>query len=398
MIGGLFDAMQPAHICQYQRITYSMTPVFEDFDLSGTLLKNRIVMAPLTRSRAPRDVADERVALYYTQRATAGLIVSEGTPISREGQGYLFNPGIFTPEQIAGWRLTTNSVHAAGGRMFAQIWHVGRVSHPSIQEDGKTPVSASSKRPSGAMAYGYDADGKPDLVEAPTPRQLATDEVARIVQEFAQAAANAIEAGFDGVEIHGANGYLFEQFMNPLVNDRTDQYSAATLENRLRFTLEVIDAVVARIGANRVGIRISPYGQLFDMPHYPEIDETYITLASEIGRRQLAYVHVMDQSGFVVGETVVGAGETGFPGLLRKLKGYLPNTALILAGGMTRERAEKLIGDGVIDLAAFGTPFIANPDLVARLKNDWPLNMPIRSTFYGGGAEGYIDYPAYTAA
>ena len=251
-----------------------MSRLFEPFDLAGTALKNRVVMAPLTRARAPHDAADERTALYYAQRASAGLIVSEGTPISREGQGYLFNPGIFTPEQIAGWRLTTHSVRANGGRMFAQLWHVGRVSHPTIQFDNQQPVSASSKQAVGAQAFGYNAQGEAALIETPAPRQLETAEIPRIVEAFAQAAANAIEAGFDGVEIHGANGYLHEQFLNPLVNDRTDAYSAATLENRLRFTLEVIDAVVARIGAKRTAIRLSPYGQLFDMPLYPEIGAT----------------------------------------------------------------------------------------------------------------------------
>jgi 2,4-dienoyl-CoA reductase-like NADH-dependent reductase (Old Yellow Enzyme family) len=371
-----------------------MSKLFEEFSMGDTTLKNRIVMAPLTRSRAPDDVADERVALYYAQRATAGLIVSEGTPISREGQGYLFNPGIFTTEQIAGWRLTTHSVHAVGGKMFAQIWHVGRVSHPSIQEGGKLPVSATSKQAVGATAFGYDADGKPALVAPPAPRQLTTAEVSRIVGEFAQAAENAIEAGFDGVEIHGANGYLFEQFMNPLVNDRTDQYSADQLENRLRFTLQVIDAVVARIGAGRVGIRISPYGQLFDMPLYEQIDETYTALATEIGARQLAYVHVMDQSGFPAPGTVGSGGgpKATFINLLSTMKSRLPDTALILAGGMARQRAQDLINDGIIDLAAFGTAYISNPDLVARLQNNWPLTEARRETFYGGGAEGYVDY------
>lgn len=371
-----------------------MSKLFAEFRMGDTTLKNRIVMAPLTRSRAPDDAADERVALYYAQRATAGLIVSEGTPISREGQGYLFNPGIFTAEQIAGWRLTTHSVHAVGGKMFAQIWHVGRVSHPSIQEGGKLPVSASSKQAVGATAFGYDADGKPALVEPPAPRQLTTAEVSRIVGEFAQAAENAIEAGFDGVEIHGANGYLFEQFMNPLVNDRTDQYSADQLDNRLRFTLQVIDAVVARIGAGRVGIRISPYGQLFDMPLYEQIDETYTALATEIGARQLAYVHVMDQSGFPAPGTQGGGGspKATFINLLSTMKSKLPGTALILAGGMSRQRAQDLINDGIIDLAAFGTAYISNPDLVARLQNNWPLTDAKRETFYGGGAEGYIDY------
>lgn len=374
-----------------------MSKLFEAFRMGDTTLKNRVVMAPLTRSRAPNDVADERVALYYAQRATAGLIVSEGTPISREGQGYLFNPGIFTPEQIAGWRLTTNSVHSVGGKMFAQIWHVGRVSHPSIQEGGKLPVSATSKQAVGATAFGYDADGKPALVEPPAPRQLTTAEVSRIVGEFAQAAENAIEAGFDGVEIHGANGYLFEQFMNPLVNDRSDQYSADQLGNRLRFTLEVIDAVVARIGAGRVGIRISPYGQLFDMPLYEQIDETYTALAAEIGARQLAYVHVMDQSGFPAPGTEGGGGgpKATFINLLSTMKSKLPGTALILAGGMSRQHAQDLINDGITDLAAFGTAYISNPDLVARLQNNWPLTEPKRETFYGGGAEGYVDYPPH---
>jgi N-ethylmaleimide reductase len=376
-----------------------MSTLFEPFTLAGLPLRNRVVMAPLTRARAPSDAADERTALYYAQRASAGLIVSEGTPISREGQGYLFNPGIYTPAQIAGWRLTTHSVRANGGRMFAQLWHVGRVSHPTIQDDGQTPVSASSKVAAGAFAFGFNAEGQPALVETPAPRPLDTDEIPRIVEAFAQAAANAIEAGFDGVEIHGANGYLHEQFLNPLVNDRSDAYSASSLENRLRFTLEVIDAVVARIGAQRTAIRLSPYGQLFDMPLYPEIGATYTALIREIGQRQLAYVHLMDQSGFKVGtQSIEGAGDSDFGALLKTLKPHLPETALILAGGMTRERAEQLIDGGVIDLAAFGAPFISNPDLVARLQNGWPLADADRTTFYGGDAKGYIDYPSYRPA
>jgi N-ethylmaleimide reductase len=376
--------------------SYAMNHLFDSFVLGGMTLKNRIVMAPLTRSRAPHDIADARIALYYTQRSTAGLIVTEGTPISREGQGYLFNPAIFTAEQINGWRLTTNSVHAVGGKIFTQLWHVGRISHPSIQQDGKLPVSPSSKLAVGAMAYGYDDSGKPSYVEPPAPRQLATDEIARIVEEFAQAANNAAAAGFDGVELHAANGYLFEQFLNPLVNDRTDRYSGHTLGNRLRFTLEVIDAVVRRIGAGRVGIRLSPYGKLFDMPLYPEIDSTYTELAKEIGQRKLAYVHVMNQSGFPrLDKLVETQADSGLFGLLRKMTNHLSQTALILAGGMTRERAEQMIEANLIDLASFGTHFISNPDLVARLQNGWPLASADPATFYGGGAEGYIDYVPY---
>jgi 2,4-dienoyl-CoA reductase-like NADH-dependent reductase (Old Yellow Enzyme family) len=376
-----------------------MSALFSPYQLSGLTINNRIVMAPMTRSRAPDDIATETVALYYAQRATAGLIVSEGTPISREGQGYLFNPGIYSPQQIAGWRLTTNTVHALGGHIFAQLWHVGRVSHTSIQANGQAPVGASAKIADGATAFGYDVAGQPGLVPTSAPRPLSTDEVARVVGDFATAAGNAIEAGFDGVEIHGANGYLLEQFLNPLVNDRTDRYAADTMENRLRFALEVVDAVIARVGRERVGIRLSPYGQLFDMPHYDAIAETYTALAAALGERRLAYVHVMDQSGY--GMPGDGAGVSVselIQRLLRAFRQRLPGTALILAGGMTRARADSLIADGTIDLAAFGQPFIANPDLVVRLQNGWPLTEPDRTTYYGGGAHGYIDYAPHGAA
>lgn len=370
--------------------------LFKPFNLSGTLLKNRIVMAPMTRARAPHDIADERTALYYAQRVTAGLIVTEGTPISREGQGYLFNPSIHSTAQIEGWKLTTDSVHAAGGKIFAQLWHVGRLSHPTLQADGKLPVSPSSQKAKGGKAFAYNSDGKPGLIEVLAPHALETQEIPRLVADFAQAAKNAIAEGFDGVEIHGANGYLLEQFMNPLVNDRTDDYAATTIEGRLRFTLEVIDAVVAAIGANRVGIRLSPYGQLFDMPRYPDIDATYLALAQAIGARQLAYVHLMNQSGFTRADrTTETATGDGFFDLMKAIKPHLPGTVLILAGGMTRERAQELIDSELIDLAAFGVNFISNPDLVARLQHGWPLTPADHTTFYGGGAEGYIDYPPY---
>ena len=375
-----------------------MTNLFDTYDLSGLTLSNRFVMAPMTRSRAPNDIANEQIALHYTQRGTAGLIVSEGTPISREGQGYLFNPGIFTPEQIQGWRLVTDSVRSVGGRMFAQLWHVGRVSHTSIQIDGKAPISSTTKAAQGGMAFGYTENGEPGFVATSTPRGLSTEEVGRVVEDFAQAAANAIEAGFDGVEIHGANGYLLEQFMNPRVNDRTDRYSAKDLDDRLRFVFEVVDAVSARIGKNRVGIRISPYGQLFDMPIYPEIDETYAALCAGMNERGIAYVHVMDQTHFFMAGESSAAQEKALRELLKVCKTKLGNTALIIAGDMTLERAQDLVDAGLIDLAAFGQPFIANPDLVARLKNGWPLTTPDRDTYYGGDAKGYVDYPPYEAA
>ncbi|MCF5199087.1 alkene reductase [Pseudomonas syringae] len=371
--------------------------LFNEFKLGNTPLSNRVVMAPMTRSRAPEDIATEQIALHYTQRATAGLIISEGTPISREGQGYLFNPGIYTPEQIQGWKLVTDSVHSVGGRMFAQLWHVGRVSHTSIQIDGKAPVSATTRQAQGAVAFGYGEDGEPGFVPTSVPRPLTTEEVARVVEDFAQAAQNAIDAGFDGVEIHGANGYLLEQFLNPLVNDRTDQYGASNLQDRLRFVFEVVDAACARIGADRVGIRISPYGQLFDMPLYPEIDETYSALCAGMRERGIAYVHVMDQTHFFMAGESSAAQEQALRKLLKHCKAELGNTALILAGDMTRERADALLEENLIDLAAFGQPFIGNPDLVARLKNGWPLTTPDRDTYYGGDAHGYIDYAPYRA-
>jgi 2,4-dienoyl-CoA reductase-like NADH-dependent reductase (Old Yellow Enzyme family) len=370
-----------------------MIDPFSAYELSGTTLANRFAMAPMTRSRAPEDIATERVALYYAQRAGAGLIVSEGTPISREGQGYLFNPGIFTPEQIAGWRLTTDSVHSAGGRIFAQLWHVGRVSHVSIQPGNKAPVSSTGAPATGASAYGYDEQGAAAFVPVSTPRALATDEVGRVVGDFAQAARNAIEAGFDGVEIHGANGYLLEQFINPLVNDRTDRYAADTIEGRLRFPLEVVDAVVAAIGRERIGIRLSPYGTIQGNPHFPDLEATYLALGEALGARRIAYVHIMDQTGFFFMPEGAEPVSEAIHRLLKNWRPNMPETALILAGGMTMERARGFLDGGLIDLAAFGQPFISNPDLIARLQNDLPLSSPDRATYYGGGAEGYIDYP-----
>jgi len=355
-------------------------------------------MAPLTRSRAPQDQATELAALYYAQRGTAGLIVSEGTPISREGQGYLHNPGIFRPDQVEGWRKVTRSVHAVGGRMFAQIWHVGRVSHTSIQHEAAAPVSATGRVALGAMAFGFGPDGQPGFVQASPPRALTTAEVRRVVEDFAQAAENAILAGFDGVEIHGANGYLHEQFLNPAVNDRDDPYGAARMADRLRFTLEVVEAVSARIGPQRTGIRLSPFGQLFDMPLHEEIEPTYLTLAAELAARNIAYIHLMDQTGFDTGAMRIGEGSDRGP-FWAALRRAFAIGAVILAGGMTRAKAERLIGEGVIDLAAFGQPFIANPDLVARLRDGLPLAAADKATFYGGGAEGYVDYPPlYPAA
>ncbi|MCM2972572.1 alkene reductase [Larsenimonas suaedae] len=360
-----------------------MASLFDRFDLAGTQLDNRIVMAPMTRSRATGDVPDEMGALYYRQRAGAGLIISEGTPISRQGTGYLYNPGIFGPDQIAGWKKATQAVHERGGVFFAQIWHVGRVSHTSVQLAGQSPVGPSDKQ--GGMAFGYTEDGVPDMLDASTPRRLETWEVREIVRYFAQAAVNSREAGFDGVEIHGANGYLFEQFLNPHVNDRDDVYGGSR-ENRCRLLIEAVDEVSKLIGAHRVGVRLSPHGTLFDMPEYDDNGETYLHLAREFNKRGLAYVHLHDQGG------------QGMPPMpreyLRQFRDVYEGT-LLLAGNLDQNEAERLVEDGTIDLPVFGRLFISNPDLVERMKHGLPLADYDTTTFYGGDARGYIDYPTY---
>ncbi len=360
-----------------------MASLFEPFDLNGTRLNNRIVMAPMTRSRAPDDIPNEMGALYYRQRASAGLIISEGTPISRQGQGYLYNPGIFGPDQIAGWAKATRAVHERGGIFFAQIWHVGRVSHTSIQIAGQPPVGPSEQQ--GGMAFGYNDAGTPDMLAASQPRRLETAEVREIVRDFAQAAVNAREAGFDGVEIHGANGYLFEQFLNPHVNDRDDAYGGSR-ENRCRLLLEAVDEASKMIGAHRVGVRLSPFGTLFDMPEYDDNGETYLYLAREFDKRGLAYVHLHDQG---------GQGMSPMPReYLRRFRDVYHGN-LLLAGNLDQAEAQALVDAGTIDLPVFGRLYTSNPDLVERMQNGWPLADFDPDTFYGGDARGYVDFPTY---
>ncbi|ARS54472.1 alkene reductase [Kushneria konosiri] len=360
-----------------------MSSLFERFDLAGITLDNRIVMAPMTRSRAVGDIPSEMGALYYRQRASAGLIISEGTPVSRQGTGYLYNPGIYGPDQIEGWKKATRAVHERGGVFFAQIWHVGRVSHTTVQIAGASPVGPSDQP--GGMAFGYNEQGTPDMLKASTPRRLETREVRDLVRDFAQAAVNAREAGFDGVEIHGANGYLFEQFLNPGVNDRDDEYGGSR-ENRCRLLIEVVDEVSALIGAHRVGVRLSPFGTLFDMPEYDDNGETYLHLAREFNKRGLSYVHLHDQG---------GQGMAPMPRDYLKRFREVYDGNLMLAGNLDQNEAEKLVNDGTIDLPVFGRPYTSNPDLVERMKNGWPLTDFDPSTFYGGDARGYIDFPTY---
>ncbi len=365
-----------------------MTNLFEPYDLDGRVLRNRIVMAPMTRSRSAGYAANELNARYYQQRAGAGLIITEGTPVSPQGQGYIDVPAIYSNEQIAGWKVVTDAVHETGGTIFAQIWHVGRMSHTSLQPDGGAPVGPSDKPVASApgnQVYAYLPDGNPGQTDPSPPRALATEEIPGIEEDFVKAAHNAIKAGFDGVEIHAANGYLFEQFLNPHANARDDRYGGS-IENRARLILETVDKVVNAIGADKVGIRLSPNSQLFDLPNYPENKETYLYLAAELNKRDLAYIHLSDNR--VRGESVLSEA------FLKQFKATYGGT-VILAGGLTRENAIHLLDTGLIDLAAFGQPFIANPDLVERLQNNLPLNSPDRETYYGGDDKGYTDYATH---
>jgi 2,4-dienoyl-CoA reductase-like NADH-dependent reductase (Old Yellow Enzyme family) len=362
-----------------------MSKLFDAYNLAGTILSNRIVMAPMTRSRAVHSIPDDQTARYYAQRASAGLIVTEGSQISIEGRGYLFTPGIHTDEQIAGWRKVTDEVHERGGRIFVQLWHVGRISHVTLQQHGAVPVSSVNGRAQNATAFAYDAAGVPNAVPVSTPRALTIFEIGRVVADFVRAAQNALTAGFDGVELHGANGYLFEQFLNPNVNDRDDAYGG-TPANRMRFLLETVDAVSEAIGPAKTGIRLSPFGRLHDMPAYASEESDWLTVARELSSRDIAYIHLSDQQ--TLGETAI---EKSF---VQKFRDAYAGT-LILAGGFDKSLAEQAIESGVADLIAFGRPYISNPDLVERFRNEYPLAPFHRSTFYGGSAEGYTDYPSH---
>lgn len=351
--------------------------LFNSFQLGPIYLPNRIVMAPMTRSRAVNTVSTNLMAEYYAQRASAGLIITEATQISAGAQGYPDTPGIHTPEQIKAWRAVTEAVHTAGGRIFVQLWHVGRISHSSYHA-GKVPVAPSAIRPAGQL---YTSEG---LVDFETPRALETDEIPGIVADFAQASQNAVEAGFDGVEIHGANGYLIDQFLQSGTNQRQDQYGGS-LENRARFLLEIMQAVTSKIGADRVGLRLSPGGVFGDMH-----DETPLTTAQYVGQAlnesAPLYVHVVETSQDAPPEGMQGKSPTA---VLRAAF----NGAIITAGGYDRASAEQVLQDGQADLVGFARDYIANPDLVERLKLRAVLAEPDRATMYGGSAEGYSTYP-----
>ena len=369
--------------------------LLEPVDLRGLTLPTRVVMAPMTRSRATTGVPDDLTVRYYEQRASAGLMISEGSPISQEGSGWMFTPGLHSDDQVAGWRRVTEAVRARHGHIFAQLWHVGRASHISLQADGRAPVSSTTK--DGDTAFACRSDGTPGFITSSKPRALGTGEVARVVGDFVVAAGNADAAGFHGVEIHGATRYLFEQFLNAAFNDRTDRYGARTLTDRLRFMLEVVDAVSDRVGASRVGVRLSPFSTVGNMPVDDLAEETYRALVRELAARELAYVHIHDTSRL---GSLVDDGDDGgvlsarIQDFLVGVRPDLDGMALILAGGLTEQSATRLIDDELIDLAAFGRPYISNPDLVERFRAGAELIDADPATFYVGGAEGYIDYSA----
>lgn len=355
-----------------------MIDVWSRTTVGGLSLPHRLAMAPMTRSRAkpdgrPGDLAAE----YYGQRAAMGLLITEGTQPSEDGQGYLNTPGIYTDAHVAGWRKVTDAVHAGGGRLFVQLMHVGRRAHPDNTSHHRQPVAPSAIAPGESM---FTMTG---MQEVPQPRTLTTEEVRQTVADFARAARRAVEAGADGVEVHGANGYLVHQFLTPNANARTDAYGGS-LENRARFAVEVVQAIVAEIGATRTAIRLSPGLPTGGVVEGRENDDLYRHLAAEFDRLGLAYVHVLH----IGDEVLLGDIRKAFRGPL-----------IVNRPGRTREEIGMDVASGVADIESLGAMALANPDLVARLRSGAPLNEPRKELYYaGGGAEGYTDYPTLAAS
>jgi N-ethylmaleimide reductase len=353
------------------------------YRLGGFELRNRLVMSPMTRSRALEgNVQNPLAATYYAQRASAGLIVTEATQVSPQGVGYIRTPGIHSPEQVTGWRQVTEAVHRAGGKIFAQLWHVGRVSHPDFH-GGALPVAPSAIAADGEV---FTPSGRTKMV---TPRALESHELPEIVAQFRKGAENAKAAGFDGVELHGANGYLLDQFLRDGANRRTDAYGGS-IRNRARFPLEVTEAVVAVWGRDRVGYKVSPNSAFNSMSDSDPI-ATFSYFADELSRLGLLYLHATEG---IAGPMAPPAGTIlAAPVLRQRFRG-----ALILNGGYDADSADAAIARGDADLIAFGVPFLANPDLPVRYAKHTPLNAPDQATFYAGEAKGYIDYPELAGA
>ncbi len=356
-----------------------MNPLFTPFTIGDLALPNRLVMAPLTRGRADDgSVPNGMMAEYYRQRAGAGLIISEATHISPQGRGWVGAPGIHTAQQVRGWQGVTEAVHAGGGRIFLQLWHMGRASHPDFQEGGARPVAPS------AIAIGNDQIHTPHGKKPyAVPRALERGEIPGVVQQYVAATKLAQEAGFDGVEIHGANGYLIDQFLRESSNQRTDDYGGS-VENRARFLLEVTEAVVGAWRAERVGLRLSPTSG-FNGQSDGDPEALFIYAAQQLNRFNLAYLHLLEA---LPGHMLAGPGPRVTPAMRRAFRG-----PLMVNGGYTAELGAQAIERGETDLISFGVPFLANPDLVERYRTGAPLNAPDVATFYSAGPKGYVDYP-----
>jgi N-ethylmaleimide reductase len=357
------------------------TELLSSYKLGTINLKNRIVMAPMTRSRAIGNIPNESMAAYYRQRSNAGLIVTEGTSPSPNGLGYSRIPGLFNGAQVEGWKKITKAVHTNDGKIFVQLMHTGRIGHSANLPENAVILAPSAVKPAGQMWT--DTLG---LQDYPVPKEMTIDEIHHTKQEYITAASNAMTAGFDGIEFHGANGYLLEQFLSPMSNKRNDDYGG-NIENRCRFLIEVMEGAAHVIGKEKIGIRLSPYGVASDMPHYPEIDETYNYLADQLNHLEILYIHIVDHSSM------------GAPAVPLKIKKAIRDRfqgTMILSGGYTKELAEKELQAGIANLIAFGKPFINNPDLVERFRNGWPLSKELdKSTFYSPGEKGYTDYPMH---
>lgn len=367
--------------------------LFAPLTLGRHTLKNRIVLPPLTRQRAaqPGNLPTELMAQYYRQRASAGFMVSEGIQIEPRGQGYAWTPGLHSAEQVAGWRKVTDAVHADGGVIFAQLWHVGRVSHSALQPGGAAPVAPSAIQAEKVKAFIETAPGEGTLVAPSPPRALTVDEIGELVEMYAQAARNAIAAGFDGVEIHAANGYLVNQFISKHANTRTDAYGGS-VERRLRFLREIVHAVAAAVGPDRLGVRFTP---LFTST---EQDRVYIGLVeADPHHTYIEAIKILEEAG-VAYLSIAEADWDNAPDLPPAFRRAVRDTfsgRIVYAGRYTAQRGARLLDAGLADLIAFGRPFIANPDLPARLANGWPLNAVDAASLYGGGARGLTDYPVY---
>ena len=355
-----------------------MSLLYTPTTLGSLVLQNRMVMAPMTRSRAIDNIPNALMADYYAQRGTAGLIITEGASPSPNGLGYARIPGIFSQAQVEGWKATTEAVHKKGAKIFLQIMHSGRISHPLNMPAGARVIAPSAVAATGEMYT--DAGG---MKPFPVPEAMTLEDIKSTVSEYAQGAKNAVAAGFDGIELHGANGYLLEQFIRPNSNLRTDRYGG-TIENRARFVLEVVNAVNAAIGREKVGIRLSPFGVFNDVPLYDDMAYDYTWLVQQLNLAAPAYIHIVDHSAM------------GAPIVHDSIKATFRNTfkgTLILSGGYDASRAESDLAAGKGDLIAFGMGFLANPDLVQRLKTGAALNTPDMETLYTPGPKGYTDYP-----